>query len=514
MLENNLESLGLTKNEITVYLVLVEKKKLKAGEVIKITKLHRNLVYQALEKLEQRGLVSKMIQNSIFVFEANHPSHLLESLDQQRIIAQEVIDELKKREAGGHRNIRVYDGIEGILQARRQSLELKSGETLYALGVFPVSSGLEYNKEWERFHQERVKKEINFRVLYDRKTSSEHLSLRNTQALTQARYLPSNVKSPVRFEMYGDVVSIVLPKSGPVTFSLKSKEAAEGLREYFEYLWNQEVVVENGVEAIGNAFYEMLADLEKEEEYCVIGASDTFQQIMSSSFFTAYHTLRVAKGVRVRMLTRADSLDLVRENSIRAGDTEGRLSEFRVMKTGQSLPIQINLYGKKTLLIIYGKNPCVMRFDRSDVHDLFQNYFNELWNQKTQTLNGFDGIRQLCQKVIDEKKDLYLIAANGHLLRDHKEFYEEFTSQRVQHSISLHAFAIESVRGTPFASLPRAHFKYLSEDFGSPMVVWIFGETVAHVLFQKPEIVFLITDSTVASYYRNYFKALQDLASE
>lgn len=517
MIEDKLDSLGLSKNETTIYLSLLRKKNARAGELIVITKLHRNLVYQALEKLIERGLVAKIIQSGVFVFEAMHPSHLLEAIDRQRMIAEEIIHELEEKEAKGHRDIKVYDGYEGFIQARRQSLQLSRGETVYALGVLPITPNREYDRDvklWNQYHEKRIKKGIHFRALYDKDTNPEHVAFRNTQSLSQARYLPSNMKTPVRFEMYGDTLTIVLPKSGPVTFSLKSREAVEGMKQYFEYLWNQEVSVENGTQAIRHAFYDMLNELDEGEEYCVIGASDAFQQIMSSSFFETFHTKRIEKGVRVRMLTHADSLELVRQNTMNAGDPKCNISEFRIMKTGQSLPIQINLYRKKTILIVYGKNPCIMRFDRADVHELFQEYFNELWNQKTQSFEGFDGIKRLCESVIHEGEDLYLIAANGHLLKDHEEFYNDFTKQRVSRSLFLHALAIESVRGTPFSNLPKASFRYLPPGFEGPMVIWIFGSKVAHVLFQEPESIFLIDDARVAAYYRQYFNGLIHLSSK
>ena len=102
MIEDKLDSLGLSKNETTIYLSLLRKKNARAGELIIITKLHRNLVYQALEKLIGRGLVAKIIQNGVFVFEAMHPSHLLEAIDRQRVIAEDIIQRLRTNNIRGH----------------------------------------------------------------------------------------------------------------------------------------------------------------------------------------------------------------------------------------------------------------------------------------------------------------------------------------------------------------------------------------------------------------------------
>lgn len=44
------------------------------------------------------------------------------------------------------------------------------------------------------------------------------------------------------------------------------------------------------------------------------------------------------------------------------------------------------------------------------------------------------------------------------------------------------------------------------------MVIWIFGNYVAHVLWHEPETIFLIQDAKAAEYYRNYYHALKKIA--
>ncbi|MBU0546201.1 hypothetical protein KKA13_03025, partial [Patescibacteria group bacterium] len=77
MIEEKLHKLGLGKNEIKVYLALIELGKTKAGPVIDYCHLHRNLVYQSLNMLTKKELVTKTEINGVATFAANDPAKLV-----------------------------------------------------------------------------------------------------------------------------------------------------------------------------------------------------------------------------------------------------------------------------------------------------------------------------------------------------------------------------------------------------------------------------------------------------
>ena len=54
MLLKELQKLGFTKNLATVYTTLFDLGEAKAGNIVRSTGLHRNLVYLALEELEEK----------------------------------------------------------------------------------------------------------------------------------------------------------------------------------------------------------------------------------------------------------------------------------------------------------------------------------------------------------------------------------------------------------------------------------------------------------------------------
>ena len=134
MLEQQLEKLGFSKNETKVYLALFDLGKVRAGDIIEHTGLHRHLVYLALDALAERGTVTKTIRNGVAEFVANDPKSLLDELEERKRVAEAVAIALREKREGVPREVTVYEGTEGIKRSRNRTLLYPAGETLYVVG--------------------------------------------------------------------------------------------------------------------------------------------------------------------------------------------------------------------------------------------------------------------------------------------------------------------------------------------------------------------------------------------
>jgi sugar-specific transcriptional regulator TrmB len=65
LIENMLQKLGLSKNEIRVYVFLARSKERKASEISEALTLHRTETYRILRDLEKRGLVSSVFEKPL-----------------------------------------------------------------------------------------------------------------------------------------------------------------------------------------------------------------------------------------------------------------------------------------------------------------------------------------------------------------------------------------------------------------------------------------------------------------
>ena len=74
----------LTKNEIKVYLALLELGTTTTGTLARKSELHTSRVYESLSKLIEKGLVSFVIKSNRKHFSASNPEELLDVLDRHK----------------------------------------------------------------------------------------------------------------------------------------------------------------------------------------------------------------------------------------------------------------------------------------------------------------------------------------------------------------------------------------------------------------------------------------------
>jgi HTH-type transcriptional regulator, sugar sensing transcriptional regulator len=245
-IENALIELGLTKNEAKVYLALHELGLTTTTNLIKKTALNTSKVYESLERLLKKGLVSySLIHNKKHWQSENSKEQLLAFLDEEKkniqkkeelinIISPQ-INELKKLNNLPVQN-KIFEGTKGIKQAREDALELlKKGDTFYLiLSSYPDDKKL--NAYWEDFQKRRAAKGIKYKAIFNnslQKIAEQRKKLPNSEV----KFINPNFLSPTWMEIYSDYVGIGVMGQTPSMFIIKNPEVSKGFIEYFEQLW-------------------------------------------------------------------------------------------------------------------------------------------------------------------------------------------------------------------------------------------------------------------------------------
>ncbi len=241
MIIDKLKKLGFTPTVAGVYYNLVLKGKSKAGELITDTRLHRSAVYAALSQLVERDLISVTRLRGVKYYRANDPNHLVVEADQNKKIAASVVEDLKLRQEVPAREVAIYEGIEGIKHASDKCLQAPAGETIYFLGPSKFGPQGDLEGYWTKFHKTRNKRGLYSKILYDQATDQSIVDWRNNLPQSEAKYLPFGAQMPIWFIICGDTLTIIVPGEEPLlTFNIKSRSAANGMKKYFDYFWNQE----------------------------------------------------------------------------------------------------------------------------------------------------------------------------------------------------------------------------------------------------------------------------------
>src|SRR3989344_5030598 len=94
-IESTLETIGLTKNEVKIYLALLEIGATSTGAIIKKTGIHTSKVYDGLERLSEKGLVTYIIEANTKHYKAVNPDRILDFLDEKKKKIESQKEEVK-----------------------------------------------------------------------------------------------------------------------------------------------------------------------------------------------------------------------------------------------------------------------------------------------------------------------------------------------------------------------------------------------------------------------------------
>ena len=111
-----LEEAGLTKNEITIYKALLEFGPSTAGPLTKKSGVHRSRVYESLNRLVDKGLVSYKIQSNRKYFQAQNPEEIIDFIDEKKEKVKSILPELNALQMlrPETQEANVFEGYKGI----------------------------------------------------------------------------------------------------------------------------------------------------------------------------------------------------------------------------------------------------------------------------------------------------------------------------------------------------------------------------------------------------------------
>lgn len=224
-----LQDFGLTENEAEVYLILLRLGSATASEILEKTSIHRINLYDLLERLQEKGLVSFVIMGKRKAYEALDPKKLLE-IEQEKAdnIKQILPDLIAQRENKISQDATIFKdkkGIKNILDEIAQSKQFDyfaSGWGFYQ--YFP-----EYANIWAG----KIKRsKTKARCLISNKFRGKKIV-----EPVEYKYLPNEFNFPSTTAIWKDKVFILMWSEEPMAILIRSKHVADSYKEFFGLLW-------------------------------------------------------------------------------------------------------------------------------------------------------------------------------------------------------------------------------------------------------------------------------------
>ncbi len=224
-----LKETGLQEGEITVYLALLKLKDSTATQITQYTGLHRSHIYDLIEKLREKGLVSFVIKNNVKYFRASSPTRILDYIKEKEVKIEKILPELISLSKEKEEEIRVeiYKGKEGIKTILNDLL--KKGEDYILFGHLKFEEILPiYIEQFVRLAdkkkiKERAILEKGIKIIQTKRHEYKHIS---------KEYLFPNANI-----VYGNKVAIVIWQKPYYVLLIENKDLAQSYKTHFNLLW-------------------------------------------------------------------------------------------------------------------------------------------------------------------------------------------------------------------------------------------------------------------------------------
>jgi len=227
---NDLTMIGLSESEANIYLTLL---KLGESTVVQISQssgLHRTNIYDSIEKLKAKGLVSYLHKENKQFFRAADPENLLLYLKEKENSISKIIPELKQLKSKIQEKItvEVFKGPEGMKSSLRDILEKKQEVVGYSIAgqlrrYLPRFS--------EYYFREQKKFQIKHRFIYTKGVNEP------PTRFYEIKYLPKDYASLTISLCYDNIILNLIWEPEMVAIRIISKELAQDYKKHFSLLW-------------------------------------------------------------------------------------------------------------------------------------------------------------------------------------------------------------------------------------------------------------------------------------
>jgi sugar-specific transcriptional regulator TrmB len=229
--------IGLSDNEIEVYSCLVRRERMTALDISKETSIYRTNVYDILDSLEKKGIISHIMINNKMYFMASDVKNLLDYMDDQKRQLDEkkkqlsqMIEKLKisPKEAKEETNIGVFKGKKALKFMCEDIL--RENKDFHVIGYSgKTAQVLDFN--WDNWDKRRAKLGLRRYAL----AKPIARTILQKSPLTTIRYLSEPFESKVSTTVYGNKVFIRLHDKDETSFMINN----EGFKDYFMEIFNR-----------------------------------------------------------------------------------------------------------------------------------------------------------------------------------------------------------------------------------------------------------------------------------
>ncbi|HCW32623.1 MAG: transcriptional regulator TrmB [Candidatus Peregrinibacteria bacterium GW2011_GWE2_39_6] len=235
--------IGLSPNEAKIYETMLGEREISAGEVALRAKIHRRNVYDAVNRLIEKGLVFQIFQKGETLYKPVDPAKLMELVDEKRQKLDGIMPRLEAiyKSQPQHEAAFIYKGVEGFKNYLRDILSVN--EEVCFIGAKGAWFDPRLQPFLSRFLADAKRQKIKYRHLFDYEVRN-HIPHVLKSINRPYKFLPKKYSTPSMVDVFGDhVVSFTGAGLAQINdditiFVIISRPMAESYKTWFQFMWD------------------------------------------------------------------------------------------------------------------------------------------------------------------------------------------------------------------------------------------------------------------------------------
>lgn len=231
-----LREIGLTNYEVEVYLALITNGQMSAYELAEKAGLYRQVTYDTLKRLGEKGFVSFVIEGKTKLFKAIDPELILEFLNEKTENFKQILPELRDINESSKQplSVETYKGDNVVRIALRDIINAlkESGGEILCTAVDESVPFSQYETIVEQYERDLLEYKIKERVII--KEGTKGLFHKGTSSYKK---VPEKFFNQNPVQIYGDNVQIIVWGNPDYLIIIRNKGVADSYRKQFELLW-------------------------------------------------------------------------------------------------------------------------------------------------------------------------------------------------------------------------------------------------------------------------------------
>ncbi len=239
MIPKDLIIAELDEKQAITYLAALELGEATMGQLVEKSKLKRTTLYDVIESLKGRRLVSVTKRGKRILYVAEPPQRLLDTLEERRTGLEKLLPELLSinNSIKNKPKVRYFEGVEGVKEVYRDVLRFPD-QKMQSWVPENIISELDKSFFEDYFTPERLKKKIWAEVIASDLPMIRHYHAFDTVSLRKMKLIDAN-RFPFSVEvcLYGRNHIGIMSYKDQMGLIIESDSIARTLKSIFDLQW-------------------------------------------------------------------------------------------------------------------------------------------------------------------------------------------------------------------------------------------------------------------------------------